>query len=385
MNDARRWLAEGVDLALEATVALSFSRVGYQVRRRLFEWPDLAGVAATTDSLVTSGSSDAPDRPGAERALAGRVVLVTGATSGLGRSVATQLAALGATVVVAGRDPERTRRVRTDLVAATGNRAVHDVVADLARLDDVIDLAATVSADHPRLDALVHNAGALVHDFTRTVDGLELTVQTHVVAPFLLTRQLFGLLAATPSSRVVTVASGGMYTQRLADLDLGPDDFDGVTAYAKSKRAQVVLTQQWARRTAGRGVTFHAMHPGWVDTPGLAASLPQFHRVMGPWLRSPDQGGDTIAWLAVAPEAGAGGGRPGQEAGGRFWLDRHHRWVDKLPWTATSDEAADRLWRWVSDQADRRGGDLHDLHDLHGLDESDAGDIPEGPRLRMED
>jgi dehydrogenase/reductase SDR family member 12 len=317
---------DAVDLALEATVVLSFSRLGYQVRRRLFRWPD------------------DPSR------LEGRVVLVTGSTSGLGRAVAERLARRGATVIVSGRDPQRTRRVRAELVEASGRAEIHDVVADLGRLDEVVALAAAVQANHDRLDALVHNAGALVHDFRRTDDGLELTVATHVVAPHLLTRQLFGLLAATPSSRVVTVASGGMYTQRLASLDLGPDHFDGVRAYALAKRAQVVLAQQWARRTAGQGVTFHAMHPGWVDTPGLAQSLPRFHHAMGPWLRTPDQGGDTIAWLAV----GDAGAEPGG-GGGHFWLDRHHRWVDKLPWTVTSPSAADELWHWVSERCDHVG------------------------------
>ena len=324
MSTPRALAADAVDLALEATVALSFSRLGYQVRRRLFQWPD------------------------DQRRLKGRVVLVTGSTSGLGRAVAERLARRGATVIVSGRDPARTRRVRAELVEASGHAEIHDVVADLGRLEQVVALAATVGTDHDRLDALVHNAGALVHDFHRTDDGLELTVATQVVGPHLLTRQLFGLLAATPASRVVTVASGGLYTQRLASLDLGPDDFDGVRAYALAKRAQVVLAQQWARRTAGQGVTFHAMHPGWVDTPGLARSLPRFHQAMGPWLRTPDQGGDTIAWLAV-DDAGAeaGGG------GGHFWLDRHHRWVDKLPWTVTSRSAADELWRWVSEESDR--------------------------------
>jgi dehydrogenase/reductase SDR family member 12 len=317
----RGWFNQGADLALEATVAGSFSRVGYQVRRRLFAWPD-----------------QLPD-------LTDQVVLVTGATSGLGRATAARLASRGATVVVTGRDAGRTRAVRGELIEATGNRRIHDLVADLARLDDVIGLADQVRADHPRLDALIHNAGALVHDYTVTVDGLELTVATHVVAPFVLTRRLLGLLAATDGARVVTVTSGGMYTQALADLDLGPDGFDGVAAYAKAKRAQVVLNHQWAQRTTGQGIAFHVMHPGWVDTPGLAASLPRFHQLMGGWLRTPDQGADTITWLAS---------QPGLE-GDHLWLDRHHRWADKVPWTVTGDQAAERLWAWVIDRADPVG------------------------------
>ena len=278
------------------------------------------------------------------------MVLVTGATSGLGRAVARRLAGLGATVVVTGRDVERTRRARAELVAETANPAVQDRAADMGRLDQVVALAEGVRNDHGRLDALIHNAGALVHDHQRTPDGLELTVQTHVVAPFLLTRLLLDRLAETPGSRVVTVTSGGLYTRRLGDIDAGfdprPDQFDGVAAYARAKRAQVVLTREWARRAAATGVTFHAVHPGWVDTPGLAAALPGFHRHMARWLRTPDQGGDTIAWLAAACDADPA-------PGGHLWLDRHHRWSDKVPWTITPATDADHLWHWVSDHADR--------------------------------
>jgi len=96
-----------------------------------------------------------------------------------------------------------------------------------------------------------------------------------------------------------------MYTQRLdpAALQMTPRGYRGVTAYARAKRAQVALSREWARRLAGTGITFHAMHPGWVDTPGIAAALPGFHRVMWPLLRTPGEGADTIVWLAAADPA----------------------------------------------------------------------------------
>jgi len=318
----RHLLAQSVDTALEATVVLSFSRLGYQVRDRLFGWSDLT-----------------------ERPMHGKVAIVTGATSGLGLAAATRLATLGASVRLLGRDIGRTEAARQDVAAASGNRDVEIGVADLADLGQVRRYADQVRAYHGRLDVLVNNAGALVRDHQLTADGLELTVQTHVVAPFLLTHALLPLLARTPGSRVVTVSSGGMYTETLDvdRLEMGPDDFDGVTAYARSKRAQVVLNQQWARRHATSGVTFQAMHPGWVDTPGVQTSLPDFYRVMGPWLRTPEQGADTMVWLAAAREPLANNGD--------FWLDRHRRWTSKLPWTRTSSTDAERLWRWVADRA----------------------------------
>jgi dehydrogenase/reductase SDR family member 12 len=318
---ARAVLAEGADLALEATIALSFSRVGFEARRRLWSWPDEVRTP-----------------------MAGRVVVVTGANSGLGLSAAERFAALGASVVMVGRDEARLDTARAHVVASTSNDQVTTARCDLARLDEVRMLADRLVAERDRLDVVVHNAGALVHDFERTVDGLELTIQTHVVSPFVLTTCLLDLLSATAATRVITVASGGMYTQRLTDLDLGPDGYDGVRAYALAKRAQVVLNEQWARRVNPRAVSFHAMHPGWVDTPGLRRSLPRFHQVMGPWLRSPEQGSDTVIWLATDPAAGC--------ASGSFWLDRHRRWTSKVPWTVTTRSDADRLWDWVS----RQGG-----------------------------
>ncbi|MGZ4730293.1 MAG: SDR family NAD(P)-dependent oxidoreductase [Acidimicrobiales bacterium] len=323
----RRVLAQAVDTALEGTIALSFSRLGYEWRDRLFRWSDLT-----------------------ERPMFGRVAVVTGATSGLGLAAATRLASLGASVRVVGRDIGRTEQARELIVAQTGNDDVEIGVADLARLDDVRRCASQIAAHHDRLDVLINNAGALVHQHELTDDGIELTAQTHVVAPFLLTHELLGLLGRTPGSRVVTVSSGGLNTQRL-DLERldrestrGPHpDFDGVKAYALAKRAQVVLNGEWAARAADRGVTFHAMHPGWVDTPGVQASLPDFARVMGPWLRTPFQGADTMVWLATAREP--------LERNGRFWLDRHQRWPSKLPWTRTSPEQAEHLWRWVAERA----------------------------------
>jgi NAD(P)-dependent dehydrogenase (short-subunit alcohol dehydrogenase family) len=311
------------DLTLEASVVGSFSRLGYVARRRLFDWPE----AGTLD-------------------LAGRTVAVTGATSGIGLAVATAVAGLGAEVSIVGRDPDRTAAARRLIERRTGSRRVRAEVADLARLDDIRGLARAVATHHDRLDVLVHNAGALVHDRVTTADGLELTAQTHVVAPHLLTAELLPLLRRSrEGGRVITVSSGGLYTRalRVAALAEPPDPFDGTRAYAHAKRAQVVLAGQWAQRAAGAGVAFHAMHPGWVDTPGLAAALPVFHRRMAGVLRAPEQGADTIVWLAAAHPAGIG-------ATG-FWLDRHRRWIDRVPWTVTGDAAAGELWRWATGAA----------------------------------
>lgn len=310
------------DAALEVTVVPSFSRLGYSARRRLDNW----------------------DEPAAD-ALRGRVAVVTGASGGLGLAAATGLARAGARVWLIGRDRGRTDAAARRILGAAGGADVSVATADLARLADVRDVARTLTERTDRVDVLIHNAGTLPPEYRQTVDGIELTAQTHLVAPFLLTSLLFPLLRSTAGSRVLTVSSGGMYTRRL-DVDaLSPDPpaFDGVAAYARTKRAQVVLSQEWARRTEGSGVTFHAAHPGWADTPGLRSSLPRFHRLMGPLLRSPEQGADTIVWLASSAQA--------LEDNGRFWHDRRPRSTVRLPWTATRAGEADRLWRWCATHA----------------------------------
>jgi len=315
-------VASTLDHALEATIVLSFSRVGYDVRDRVFGWTDLT-----------------------ERPLAGRVIVVTGATSGLGFAAATRLARLGGSVVIVGRDPGRTTDARGRIATDTGNDDIEAAVADLADLDAVRALATHLTATQTRLDAIVHNAGAMATTHELTADGIEVTVQTHVVAPFLLTRALLPLLASTPGSRVVTVSSGGMYREGLSvdELEMGADGFNGVTAYARAKRAQVVLNEEWSRRAATTAVTFHAMHPGWVDTPGIRSSLPAFSKVLGPLLRTPDQGADTMVWLASAREP--------LGTNGRFWLDRRPRSTVYVPGTRPSPQEAERLWQWTCARA----------------------------------
>ena len=305
-------LADLADRVLEASVVLSFTKIGPQARSRLFDW------------------TPAEELP----RLDGKVVLVTGGTSGLGEAAAASMAQLGASVRLLARNPEKAITTIERIRSLTGNDDVQAGIADLANLDDVRRFTERFLAEHERLDVLVHSAGGLVHDYQRTTDGIELTAQTHVVAPFLLTRELMPLLQTTPQSRVVLVTSGGMYSEPLStdDLEMPPDQFKGMTAYARAKRAQVALVNEWAHSTDR--VAFHAMHPGWVDTPGVEAALPRFHRILAPLLRSPDEGADTIVWLATAEGL--------MPHSGSLWLDRRQRASHRLRRTRRPDEAAER-------------------------------------------
>ncbi len=319
-----------VDWTLEASVVGSFTRIGYHARRRFFDWPPLQALG-----------------------LDGKVAIVTGATSGLGRAAAEAIAALGAHVCIVGRDPERTERACGEISAGAGS-AVEAGLADLSSLAETAAFAARFAATHDRLDVLVLNAGALTHEYTVTGEGNELTFATHVLSPFLLTRALRPLLEASAPSRVIMVASGGMYTEPLdvAALDPEPAAYDGTKTYARCKRAQVVLAEEWTRHLLDTGIAVNAMHPGWADTPGLRTALPGFTRIVGPLLRTPAEGADTIVWLAAAPDAA--------DSGGLFFLDRRARAKHRLRRTRRPDEAreAARLWRVCTERTARFAAEL---------------------------
>jgi dehydrogenase/reductase SDR family member 12 len=236
------------------------------------------------------------------------------------------------------RDRGRAERAKRQIRAASGSPFVSYGLADLEDLGSVCTFAREFRTACPRLDVLIHNAGAIHPSYRTDPAGIELTYAGQVVAPFLLTAMLMPRLAAADAARVITVSSGGMYTRRLdlTTLPPAPAGFHGVTAYARVKRAQVVLSAEWARRTAGTGVAFHAMHPGWADTPGIAAALPRFRQVMRPLLRTPEQGADTITWLATADPALLGSGG--------FWHDRRRRPEHLLPWTREDAAARHLLW-----------------------------------------
>jgi dehydrogenase/reductase SDR family protein 12 len=294
-------------------VILSYTKLGYARRSRRWNASDLA-------------------------AMDGKVVLVTGATSGLGEAAATGFARLGASVWLVARSRERGEATRARIVAQTGTDDVQVGICDLSDLRSVRRFAEQCEAGPGRLDVLVNNAGALTEERSLSRDGIELTLATNVVGPFLLTKLLAPLMGQSTPGRVINVSSGGMYTQGLHvdDLQSASGKFRGTVAYARSKRIEVVLSELWASRLAGTAVVVNSMHPGWVDTPGLRDSLPGFHRALRPLLRTPEQGADTIVWLGSAPQAAA--------VSGAFWFDRARRPTHLLPWSTERAEDRRRLW-----------------------------------------
>ena len=306
-----------VDRALDLTVVPGYSRLGYGMRH--LNWEEAVG----------------------EYDLSGRTVLVTGGSSGIGEAACAGFATAGAHVYMLARDYDRAARaigrIESRLPVTAGTVKLE--LCDLSDLSEVRRFAESFQARVAQLDLLVNSAGVLPSERTHTRDGVELTFATNVLGPFLLTSLLLPALLAAAPSRVITVSSGGMYTARLRadDLQLEKQSFDGPRFYAHTKRAQVALNRVWAERLPADRVAFHAMHPGWVDTAGLRASLPRFRRLIRPLLRDAHQGADTIVWLGTQPEL--------EPASGAFWHDRVPRPEHRLP--ATRETAGDReeLWR----------------------------------------
>jgi NAD(P)-dependent dehydrogenase (short-subunit alcohol dehydrogenase family) len=269
--------------------------------------------------------------------LEGRVALVTGATSGLGRAASEELARLGATLILVGRNPEKTERVVREIRDATGNSNVRSEIADLSIMSEIRALAARLEAP---IHLLVNNAGVLLPTRQETEEGYEMTFATNLLGHFLLTELLLDKLEAP--ARIVNVSSGGMYTQRIRvdDLQMERGRYDGAVAYARTKRAQVILTELWAERLRDRGIVVHSMHPGWADTPGVSGSLPRFYKLTKPLLRSPAEGADTIVWLCASPEAA--------RSTGLFWHDRKPRPTHRMRSTRESENDREALFDALS-------------------------------------
>lgn len=309
----------GLDLLLDRSVVLGYTRIGPALRRAW--WP--------TDPA-----------PGA---LAGRVVAVTGANSGLGKATVLGAARLGAEVRMLCRDVEKGDAAREEILAELPDASLHVDRCDVSDLASLPEVAGALARDVPRLHALVHNAGILPPERSESRDGHELTFATHVLGPHVLTDALRTQLAADGDGRVVFVVSGGMYTQRLPldDPEYTRSAYSGSVAYARTKRMQVHLAEAWARELAGEEVAVHSTHPGWADTPGVQTSLPVFRKVTGPFLRSAEEGADTTVWLLAAPEA--------HDSTGLFWHDRRPRPTSYLSRTEPTPDQVRRLWDLVVD------------------------------------
>ncbi len=271
--------------------AYSFSKLGYNQRRLLWTNP-----------------------PGDFH---GQNWLVSGASGGIGRAIATAAAERGAAVDALARSGEKLARLTetagTHIVA---RRIDLSLTHEVDRLLDELSAADGGSA----IDVLVNNVGVLLNEHQLSEEGYELSFATNLLNHYVLTNGLIERGLLSDNAIIINMSSGGMYNvplrvDRLNELN--PERYDGVQAYAYHKRAQVELNAWWRRRHSGRGWQFYVMHPGWVDTQGVKTSLPGFRALFQHVLRDAAAGADTAVWLAAA--------RPRQEDDGSIWFDREER------------------------------------------------------------
>ncbi len=272
----------------------------------------------------------------------GKIVVITGATSGLGESAAITFARQGARIVTIARDQQRLDASMAKIRAA-GPGVEHKAhIADFSSIADMQRVGALIAAEEPRIDVLANNAGAMLSQRVTTIDGLELTFAVNHMAYFVLTNALLENLKRTPGARIINTASSAHAFVRKLDFDDLDSKRDGVmAAYGLSKLCNMLHANELARRLEGTGVVANSFHPGVVNTRfGQGNGL--IGHLIGIWNNfaaiTPEQGADTLVWLATS-EAG------GRESGGYFSKRKR-----VTPSAAARDpENARRLWE-VSEQ-----------------------------------
>ena len=283
-----------------------------------------------------------------EASMKGKTCLVTGATAGIGEITARELARKGARVILVGRSPERCAAATGRIRSQTGSSAVESLVADLSSQAEVRRLADEVRGRCDRLDVLVNNAGAMYLDRRESVDGIELTLALNHLSYFLLTNALLDLVKAGSPARIVNVASDA---HKGASIDF--DDlqsrrgYSGWRTYQRSKLANILFTQELARRLEGTGVTVNTLHPGFVRTSFFKdfGGLVGFIMKLGAALVAitPEEGAKTTIYLASSPEV--------EGVTGRYF-------VKSRPATSSPQShdrgAAERLWK-VSEELTGQG------------------------------
>jgi NAD(P)-dependent dehydrogenase (short-subunit alcohol dehydrogenase family) len=285
--------------------------------------------------------------------IGGRTVLITGGNSGIGLAAATALTHEGAHVVITARDPAKGEAARAAVMDETGI-SVEVGILDLADLDSIGGFAESFLATHDELAVLINNAGAVIGSRQTTKDGFELTFGANHLGPFLLTNLLTDLLVASAPARIVNVGSSGHgYAPDgivFDDLMWGDRRYKQREVYGHSKLANILHAREANRRLSGSGVTAYSVHPGLVRTSfgtgGDSLLIGLGIRIVGRWLRSPEEGADSVVWAATDPDI--------SEEAGSYFADRE---VARSTRHARDDDQAKRLWE-VSEQviSDAQGG-----------------------------
>jgi NAD(P)-dependent dehydrogenase (short-subunit alcohol dehydrogenase family) len=262
----------------------------------------------------------------------GKICLVTGGTNGIGKAAAQALAQMGATVVIVGRDAQKTRQVSEEIKSASGSQNVDYLLADLSSQRDVRRLAGEFKRKYPHLHVLLNNAGGTFATRQLSVDGIEMTFALNHLAYYLLTNLLLDTLKDSAPARIINVASDAHSRGKIDFANLqGERYYSGFGPYGNSKLANILFTTELAQRLEGTGVTVNALHPGLTST-GFGQNNPGFlMKIMGAVIpliaRSPEKGAKTSIYLASSPEV--------QSITGKYFVD--------CKVTQPAPQAADRV------------------------------------------
>jgi dehydrogenase/reductase SDR family member 12 len=267
----------------------------------------------------------------------GKVAAITGANSGIGFAAAKELLSLGTEVHLLCRSLERGEIAFNRLKKEFSHSAVFLHQVDISDMKAVQYWSQKKSPE--KIDILINNAGAMPETLTYNSTGDEITWATHLLGHDLLTMSLISNNRLQKGSRVIFVASGGLYLQRLNLFDLTWEEreYNKYTAYANAKRAQVILTELYQQNDT-LGVLFSCMHPGWVNTPGVKKAMPAFFHCLYKRLRTPEQGADTVLWLAMTESS---------YPGGKFWFDRSEVSPHKFFFTKESKEELQAFHQFI--------------------------------------
>jgi NAD(P)-dependent dehydrogenase (short-subunit alcohol dehydrogenase family) len=272
--------------------------------------------------------------------MTGKRVIITGATSGIGKEIAVQLAGLGAELILACRDLKRGEQTAEEIARRTGAKTCPVMSIDTSSRRSIREFARQFREEYSRLHVLINNAGIYHTRKETSVDNIELTFATNVLGYYLLTQELLDLLRASAPARIVNVASTFASDLDLSDLQFERRAYEGRKAYAQSKACDRLLTWAFARRLEGSGVTANAMAPGFVMTGLYRESTPSLRLVLRLvrlfFGRNAAQGADTAVWLASSPEM--------EGTNGRFFERRR-----ELPCKFRNAEAEEKLWSICQD------------------------------------
>ena len=270
--------------------------------------------------------------------MVGKVYLVTGATSGIGKVTATALAAEGAEVIITGRNREKTEVTIQQIKSQTRNEDIHYLLADFSDLGQVRELASNYMERYSRLDVLVNNAGSFFNTRKETQYGVEMTFLVNHLAPFLLTNSLIETIQDSAPARIINVSSDAHSYGNMNFDDLGfRRGYVGMKAYARSKLANILFTYEMVRRMADSSVLVNALHPGHVATDIWSTDFsfigPALKKVMGLFALTPEEGADNTIYLASSPEAAG--------VTGKYFVKREPEQSSPLSY---DEDLAKRLW-----------------------------------------